>query len=166
MKKRKKPRNRRKWKKIMPLLGKHPDSVLAREFKIPSQYIARKRRSLGISRYASATAVEWDEVGLGTMPDEDLAELLTISLKQKISEYWVTLERRKRGILTFNRSLTKIDWDEIPLGEVPDLRIAQQLGIRVARVWRARTARNIRVAPRVPRGQDLPIFTENPPEGS
>ena len=156
----------RKWKKIVPLMGTMTDTDVGLKFGIRSQYISKKRRSLGIPRYHVSRIVKWDEVGLGTMPDDDLAKLLTISLKQEIAGYWVTLERRKRGILTFNRSLTKIDWDEIPLGEVPDLRISQQLGICVARVWRARTSRNIRVAPRGGRKRDLPVFTENRPEGS
>lgn len=126
---------------IIPEMGTMSDAELARRTEIPYHHINIRRRALGIPRYNPLAAIKWDEVGLGDVSDEDLAEKLGCGASR------VQNERQSRRIWTYKRRSRTVDWDEQPLGEIPDLRIAQELDIAVVQVWRARRARNIPPTP-------------------
>ncbi len=81
-------------------LGSKPDTVIAKEFGVVSQVVAKARSRRGIPRFSSTgyrtlTDEEWQSCGLGEKPDSEIARELGVSRES------VGLVRRNRGIPAF-----------------------------------------------------------------
>lgn len=72
--------------------------------------------------------IDWDTVGLGMRPDQEIVRELGIHFNR------VGKERRKRNIPMYG----SIDWSEVSLGQKPDTAIAKELGMTRERVKEAR----------------------------
>lgn len=93
-------------------------------------------------------AINWDEQPLGKIPDTWIAR------KLGVSEVAVGKQRRKRGIKPYSKHNKEsqrepgqragINWDEQPLGEVPDYILARKLGVDPSSVRCARIVREKR----------------------
>ena len=73
--------NKIQWDQILPLLGKEPDTSLAKRLHVSQSSLYDKRTALGIPPYRSIDSINWDEITplLGKMPDSHIAKKFKIS---------------------------------------------------------------------------------------
>lgn len=130
-------------------LGKISDEELAKNLGISKNTVLRQRKKRGVVPFGKPhikANVDWDAQPLGEVPDAVLAQRL--GLVEVYGEYnaraIIGRHRRKRGIPSFipdNRR--NIDWDNEPLGELPDKVLARKLGCSSQAVAEQRRKRNI-----------------------
>jgi hypothetical protein len=133
-----------------PLLGKVPDTVLARVHGVSDVAVGRARKRRGIPTFRSAgyrdktapgqrAGIKWDTQPLGEIPDHVLAKRLGVDQKS------VESARQVRGIPRKHERLGKrVDWDHEPdLGRVPDIELAARHGVHRRTVKSARDRRGI-----------------------
>ena len=86
--------------------------------------------------------IDWDAVGLGMIPDVELAATLVVSTRL------IQQKRSERGIHAVSRVFPNghkvgINWDKEPLGKIPDEILGQRVGIDPRTVREARRTRGI-----------------------
>ena len=93
---------RKPWTKTeISMLGKKPDTVVAKLTGRGRRHIRAKRESLGVPAFQIQRSIPWTTTilkQLGTMPDAELAKSIGVSLGT------IALHRRRLGIKPFGRS--------------------------------------------------------------
>ncbi len=131
-------------------LGTKTDSDLSKEFGIHHATIRHARVRRGIPTYKKSKLeherFDWTGAAFGTKSDVDIAHELGVKPTS------VGSARRRRGIPAFvedgqtprTRRKLGIDWDDQPLGQMPDRVLQRKLGLKsVSSVSRARKYRGI-----------------------
>lgn len=143
-------------------LGVKTDAAIAESLGICKEVVQRERMRLGIApppwaesfatgAYKSRNRPDgtaWNDLPLGVVPDRELAEQLGISISS------VVAARKRRGIPPVvrkpkNRGHRRdvankgIAWDEQPLGQVSDNKLASDLGVNKSTTRNARKIRGI-----------------------
>jgi len=119
---------------MIGLLGKRPDSRLARGFKTSASSIAQKRRALGIPSFRSSLS-PWtrEYLGLlGRIPDTQLARRMGIGFSS------VAKRRYRLGI---RPCVVPFKWTKprvALLGTMPDATLAERLSLSLRQVVRRR----------------------------
>ena len=137
----------------------YSDRCIGRLYGIHATAVKAERGRRGILHVRVRSKAWWDRQPLGTMRDKDLAE----ALRMKPAD--ISHQRRIRNIPPFSPgAITKqmldykevvdprpicrapVNWDEQPLGKIPDPTLAKHLGVSVSSTVNARTRRGIPAA--------------------
>lgn len=127
--------------------GTATDAALAKRYGVALGTMQGHRWRRGIPPYRTRSRrhpeIDWDEQPLGIESDMEISRRLNISVSS------VCRERKKRGIPAaarrtfFGKAPIVADWDALPLGQVADTKIAEQVGCSIQTVRRQRTRRGI-----------------------
>ncbi len=125
--------------------GQISDHELARRLGVSRATIARHREEAGITKWPRIKLdVDWRNWPLGVVSDHEVARRITES-GTPVTKYMVGKQRRLLGIPGVGppKRGRAIDWDSLPLGEVPDSKLSKELRITTRRIRRAREERGI-----------------------
>lgn len=123
-------------------LGEEPDKVIAARngVSIGTIFQIRKRKKIPSAREKSRAAAKARVEALAHRYGADTDE--AIAKAAGVTEAFVSAMRRAAGVL-LPTSPSGIDWDEQPLGKVPDGELAAKLGVSKQRIHQVRKARGI-----------------------
>jgi RNA polymerase sigma factor (sigma-70 family) len=148
-------------------LGKDYDKAIAERLGVTVRDVFSARKKLGIAPYSPGrkrrppskhkrieaeetqtaseparrgrkpTKINWDDIPLGELPDDVLAEAFDLAYST------VRSARQARGIPKANRKNSYIIWDDVPWGTASDGELAKRLGISSGMVGAYRRALGI-----------------------
>jgi hypothetical protein len=105
---------------------------------------ARRKRGISAANESFTPPIPWNELPLGQKPDAEIAREIGCSGPT------VSKARKRLGIPAFGVAATRktgkkgTDWDEQPLGQMPDAELARRLGVDHTTVTGARRRRGIK----------------------
>ncbi len=135
------PLGRYDWDNIP--LGKLPDGQIAALIGGTTGNVNLVRNKRGIPAFTPRSTINWDEQPLGQVTDTAIAKKLGVTVS------CVSQHRYRRNIPVCKtkpggkKAYIKADWDNLPLGQISDKRIADDIGCSIATVQRRRRERGI-----------------------